>query len=147
MGDIEYLSIKSFGGKMRDPTDANPTIAEGSTVLVGTLASITANTGKDLYLAGASITSTGATTSNPFIVELQAEFSTGVFTPLETFRSNVALSTSNTFDSTYHFEIRGVKVTTGLLLRLEITSISGIGTTIAGTIFGFDEATGATPAV
>ena len=126
LGDIAYLQGKEFAGDLL--TD------EGTRNAVGTLAAVTAPTEKDLYLAKAKISARAG--SGATKIELQANGVT-----IATWEGTVT-STVNPF---YEFILSGVKVTTGQVLRLEVTEIGSASTNISGEITCVQVDTGVDP--
>jgi len=137
LSDIEYLSIKEFDGKLRSD--------EGSATTPGTLATLTANTGKDMYIARAKITFFGDS-QDPAIgdtVELQLN---GVTIETSPATLQMATGANNVTPHTYSFENIAHRVTTGQVIRLQVT-ILDVQTTVEGFIECFEEDTGTSPAI
>ena len=109
MGDIIDLCIKEFEGKLRENEKA---LATDTT---GTLATLTANTGKDMYLAYAKINIAGSTTNNNCKIELQVN---GVVK--DTFDTETPSGNYGPGTTVYEFAV-GFKVTTGQVIKLECT--------------------------
>jgi len=63
LSDIMFLAKKEFDGKMKLQGESDPTTDEGFLSATGDLCSVTAKTGKDLYIARAKITYFTNTTS------------------------------------------------------------------------------------
>lgn len=97
---------------------------EGTRTATGTLCSVAPGNGKDGYLIQASINAkTTATAVSTVIVELQAEFSTGVFTPVET--AAFELKDDGNSSAQHHFKNLGHKIDgdASLVYRLEVITI------------------------
>jgi len=143
LSDIEYLSIKEFGSKLVKN--------DGSLSATGDLCSITAASGKDMYLASAKI-NVYAETDNiddrSITVVLKAG-AAGSETIVETFDMILGRDSSGTngvAGRSYEFNLKGIKVTTTQNIQLEVTVIeAGVG--VNGQLTCFEEATGATPQV
>ena len=139
LSDIEYLAIKEFDGKIV----SNEGSKAGST---GTIATLTANSGKDMYLAGAQIIvkRTSATTAaNTMTIELQSN-SVVKETASISFELAGTSVTGNTI--VYNFVIKGIKVAATQVIRLELTAEAG-DISVDGTLIAFEETTGASPAI
>jgi hypothetical protein len=139
LSDIEFLAIKEFGGKVRSN--------EGTATTATDLATLTANTGKDMYLATAkcSVRGTGSSISLA-IVELLIN---GVVVETFHYRSQWSVGGSvakNTIDAqSYEFKNIGRKVAAGQIIKLRTL---GMQTASAeGYIECFEEDTGASPAI
>jgi len=134
LSDIEYLSIKEFGNKTRTNT--------GSRTTTGTLATLTATGGKDMYLGVAKISAIGvqfpAASVTVDLVVNGVIKETGIIWSAST--SGIGLGGQNE----YEFVWKG-KVAATQIIKLEAT-ISGTYT-VKGTILVFEEDTGTTPAV
>jgi len=131
MSDIQYLAIKEFDGKTRK--------LDGSATGNGTLVTLTANVGKDMYLAGAKVNvfdenvvnvsrGTISLTINGIVEEI-CELG----------------GTSNTQGPfPYSYKLKGIKVTTGQIIKLEITDFEGTPA-FFGVLHCWEEDTGASP--
>lgn len=139
MGDIEFLSIKEFDGKLRQDNSVRTT--------TGDLATLTASGGKDMYLAKAKINvinnnlAAGAVLAtvvlkiNGVIVET-AEF---------VFVNFTGDTISSVGESDYEFIVIGFSVLTTQIIKLELTVATNAKVT--GSIVCFEEDTGITPKV
>jgi len=135
MSDIQYLAIKEFDGKLRSD--------EGFLSAPGDLATLTANTGKDMYLARAQITYFGNKTAGSSIADQVVLKING--TIVETSKATLANTTSaiqTTF--TYEFKNIGQKVAAAQIIKLEVITLD-VDTDVEGMIECFEEDTGATP--
>lgn len=131
LSDIEFLAIKEFDGKL--------VTNENTRTTIGTLCTLTAQAGKDMYIARAGFTGTGGSSSSKVKIELQAD---GVV--LETALLTVdANSGENPLD--FKFSNIGYKVATSQIIKLEIVSITS--TTVEGFVECWEEYTNATPQV
>ena len=137
LSDIEYLSIKEFDNKLLSD--------EGSLTTTGTLATLTADTGKDMYIARAKITFFADSQDDALgdTVELQLN---GVVIETSPATLQVALGSTGLATHTYSFENIGHKVTTGQVIRLQVTILDA-QTTVEGFIECFEEVTGTSPAI
>lgn len=137
LSDKMFLAVKEFDGKLRD----NEGVKLGVT---GDLATLTANTGKDMYLASAKISArhdfSGATNQS-YKVELKMN---GVIkeTAIGTF--SLAAAGTGTISQPYEFKNIGKKVAATEIIKLEVIAI-GSDIEIEGFIECFEEPSGATP--
>ena len=136
MDDIEYLSIKDFNSKLRSNDSVRTT--------TGVLATLTANTGKDMYLASAIIScgSTSAgTPSGLYTVQLRVNS-----VVVETGYVYITGVSDNGWNK-YEFAFKG-KVTTGQVIDLNVSRAVSVTTTeVSGSIQCFEEDTGTTPQI
>ncbi len=140
MGDIEYLAIKEFDGKLRSD--------EGFLSATGDLATLTANTGKDMYLARAKVTyfSNDVNAANDIAAEIVLKINGTI---IETVKNTWTVGTTSdggelTFD--YEFKNTSHKVLAGQIIKLEVISI-GAETDVEGFIECFEEDTGDSPQI
>lgn len=126
MSDILFLSVKEHAGKLRKN--------EGQVTAVADIATLTANTGKDMYLGRAKI-SGHASGVGEKIVELSVNG-----TVVETFIVN----STGTFQ--YQFQGTGYKVAAGQIIKIAWASGASAGK-IEGFIECFEEDTGVSPFV
>jgi hypothetical protein len=147
ISNIEFLAIKRFEGKLRDTGDPNPTCNEGNRTSVGDLASVTAGTGKDLYLATAKISWRGNddTADNAVTIELKINGNV-----VETYqgRKGVVGTPSTTMSmqgDNYEFKSVGHKVDATQVIKLEVTGATNA--LIEGEIQCWDETDGETPQI
>lgn len=140
LSDIEYLAIKEFGGKVVEN--------ESTRTTAGTVATLTASAGKDMYLAKAKI-SVRQTVVNQVakacIVELRVN---GIVkeTFSNTFHDGSATGTPGVLSIPYEFVIQGLKVAATQLIVLEVPTLD-TNQEINGTLECWQENTGATPQV
>ena len=125
LGNLAYLSKKEFDGKLRQNDSDQTTVTD--------LATLTANTGKDMYLAAAKLAWQPGGTGLTIAVQLQING-----TVVETGRGGTSNSEDQGFD--YEFSSLGHKVAAGQIIKLQATSV-GSGT-ISGCITCFEEDTG-----
>jgi len=147
VGDIEFLCKKEFGGKLRT--------GEGTLSATGDLVKITANSGKDMYLAKAKVSArTEDATSGPLtvIVELQAG-ANGSETTKATWACEVSgmatgaqTAGSGSSTATYEFAVSGIKVAATEVIQLEATTVD-VDVEVSGEIVVFEETTGADPTI
>lgn len=135
MSDIMFLAKKEFDGKLR--TD------EGFISGTGDLATLTANTGKDMYIARAKVTfyhnDTGVGGAVGDKVELKINGVT-----VETAPFSWSNDGPRTLD--YEFKNIGHRVTTGQIIKLEVTVLN-VDTDVEGFIECWEEDTGVTPVI
>jgi len=138
LSDIEFLAIKEFNGKLRSD--------EGFLSAIGDLATLTANTGKDMYLARAKVTFfmnnfTGASVTEKCELKLNG-------TTIETARASITQSTIDSGTSTiiYEFKNIGHKVLSGEIIKLEVI-VNDSDVDIEGFIECFEEDTNDTPQI
>jgi len=132
LSDIEYLSIKEFDGKLVKNMGAQRTTA-------GTLATLTASSGKDMYLARASVALHYDGTGTPgTVIELQING-----TAVETLDYDARNIGNEQF--THYFTNIGHKVAATQAIRIEV--ISTANTVIEGFVECFEETTGDSPAI
>lgn len=136
-----FLAKKDFDGKLRQNDSASKTTT-------GDLATLTANSGKDMYLGKAYCNIRADdinSNSDPVaVVELSING-----TVVETYSNSSETSTSaNDHGSTsgsHEFIHIGHKVATTEIIKLEVISVTNCK--IDGAIVCFEEATGATPVI
>jgi len=138
LSDIEYLAIKEFDSKLVHN--------EGALTSTGTLCTLEASSGKDLYLASATVyvkIDQVQTQASVGTIELQADG-----TVIETASIGTESGTGGAFGIGYqiHFAGKGIKVVAGKALRLECT-VLGTDISLEGTIYAFEETTGDSPAI
>jgi len=136
MSDILFMSVKEHAGKMRE--------THGTATATGDLCTITANTGKDMYLAKAKINgeSNGTSVSEAVQVALKVNGTT-----VETFDATLAggSASEGEFSFEYEFASLGEKVATGQIIKLEVIAISSTALVVNGKIEVFEETTGDSP--
>ena len=145
LSDIEFLAVKDFDGKLVKN--------EGVKSATGDLATLTASSGKDMYVARAKVSftpssiGTGSGEGNA-IVKLKING-----TVVETARyswSARSTSTSNfgaaNFAEDYEFKNIGHKVAATQIIKLEVVTLTG-NTNAEGFVECFEETTGETPQV
>jgi len=132
LSDIEFLAIKDFGSKLVKN--------EGVLSATGDLATLTASSGKDMYIARAKVT-WFSNTASPSIIASECVLKING-TIVET--SKVSLSANNSL--IYEFKNIGHKVAATQIIKLEVISIDS-EVDIEGFIECFEEATGETPQV
>jgi len=129
-GDIAYLSKKEFDGKLRQ--------ADGSLSVTGDLATLTANAGKDMYLAKATVVFYNNSASNPTVASKVSLLLNGV--TVEVVASQIGLIT----ESFQYIFVNLGKVATTQIIKLEVTAID-TNVDIEGSIVVFEEDTGTDP--
>jgi len=126
LSDIEFLAKKDFDGKLVKNMGEQRTT-------IGTLATLTASSGKDLYVARAGVSVSFA--SGTIEVELRIN---GV--AVETYLADLNGS------GNYNFKSIGHKVAATKTIVLEWT-VEGVTATMEGFLEGFEETTGETPVI
>jgi len=146
MGDIEYLSIKEFDGKVRSD--------EGFLSAIGDLATLTATVGKDMYLARAQVTFFVNTSAEYAVTASKVELkinSVIIETSAFTSRRNETPASGGagsgvTGTLVYEFKNIGRKVLAGEIIKLEVTVLD-TECDVEGFIECFGEDTGTTPQI
>ena len=136
VSDIEFISYKSFQGKTRENSSIR--------ISAGDLATLTAAVGKDMYLAKAKIVFTGSVGVDTWSGQVALKYN-GV-----TVETAIYVETSGTaaagVQTTWEYQFVILKkVTTGQIIKLEVTAISNA--TVSGTIQVFEENTGGDPRI
>ena len=140
LSDIEYLAIKEFGGKLRHDDGTQPSSTTGD------LGTLTANTGKDMYLAKAKVSVVAASSGTGMNVEIELVINGTVReTFVATTKSTTQIAASGVMSQGFEFALTGIKVAAGEIMKLEVTTNSGA--ICWGTIECWEEDTGASPAV
>ena len=137
LSDIEFLSKKEFDGKLRT--------TEAFSTATGDLVTLTANSGKDMYLARAKVTlylSSGGTSSSDKI-ELSANG-----TVIETITTSLRNDSTNGAATyhTYEFKNIGLKVAATQIIKVEIIALDS-ETEVEGFLSCFEETTGEDPTI
>ncbi|HDY86532.1 MAG TPA: hypothetical protein ENH82_00270 [bacterium] len=134
MSDIEFLTIKEFDGKLRSD--------EGPLSVAGDLATLTANSGKDMYIATAKVTyfSNNVGTASGTVTEVVLKLN-GVIKETSKYTVNTGSE-----PLVYEFKNIGQKVAATQIIKLEVIGID-VDTDVEGFIECFEEATGDNPAV
>ena len=138
LSDIEFLSIKEFGNKLRyvKGTERSST---------GTLATITANTGKDMYLARAQITFAVNTILSGSTNNQVDLYVNGTIIESAEHSHRGTSNEGATYALVYEFKNIGHKVTAGQIIKLEVASASSV--TVNGFIECFEETAGSSPKI
>ena len=132
LSDIEFLAIKEFDGKLVEN--------EGFLSAAGDLATLTASAGKDMYLAEAklSVSIDAASVLEQSIISLVVN---GIVR--ETYESTMqSLGTSS---DNYEFAVKGVKVSSGQIIKLEADFVDATTLQIEAVMVLFEENEGASP--
>jgi len=136
MSDILFMSVKEHAAKKVSAT--------GTASTVTNVCTLTASSGKDLYLASAQFTakSTSSGVGAAVVVVLKLNGST-----VETHDIKLAGTSDSEgeFNKTIKFNHKGDKVTTTQTITIDITSVTTV--TVNGQIEGFEEDTGVSPFV
>jgi len=130
--DVSFLAKKEFDGDLKND--------EGSRTTTGTLATITASAGQDLYLALAScLQITASAAAGSATIELQING-----TARETARFATDADTSQIRPTApYTFVSKGFMVAPTQVIRLEVTAIANA--TVEGNLSAFEVDTGTDP--
>ena len=136
MSDLLFLSVKEHAGKLR--TD------EGFLSATGDLATLTATTGKDMYIGRAKVTffantNNALSTADEVVLKLNGSI---IETSKQSVRWNAANAGGGTFE--YEFKNMGHKVLAGQIIKLEVITI-GAAIDVEGFIECFEETTGESP--
>ena len=141
LSDIEFLAIKENDGKLKKN--------EGFLSATGTLATLTAASGKDMYIASAKVTFyTNSTSPNAAIadkVELHIN-GTNVETAVSSMLDENATDAAGVYTWTYEFKNIGHKVLATQVIKLEVITLDS-ETDVEGYIECFEEATNVSPQV
>ena len=138
LSDIEFLAIKEFDGKLVSNTDIQDDGATGNT------ATLTASSGKDLYLAKAQVTVRCDTTTS--LVRGDISLKANAVGKDRWRFSFVAGTESGQIAQTHDFVVEGIKVAATQTIILDVV-FSNVDFDITGTLVGFEEDTGSSPAV
>lgn len=140
MGDIIDMAIKANDGKAT--YEVGEVVNSAST---GTIASITASSTKDLYLAGASASILNTpTTANRVIYRVELLKNT---TTIDVWSFDAEDNTVTINKSRHHpFNIKGAKVTTSETFRVVMAAAGGSYDAYA-MIYGWQEDTGVSPQI
>ncbi len=135
LSDIEYLSIKEFDGKLVQ----NDGVLTGAT---GDLCTLTASSGKDMYLASASLwfsyASASGSSSPDFVLYVN-----GV--EIERAEPN-SIGAPHRDLNLVEFKSKGFKVAAGQIIKIAAETDMG-DVNASGELICFEETTGDTPAV
>jgi len=141
LSDIEYLAIKEFDGKLVENEAA---VSAGGGPTDG--ATLTANSGKDMYLASASVTvenGTAGTTAQTFKAELHVN---GVIhETLQIIVGDAGFGNAGPLGAHLKFQTKGVKVAATQIIKIRIVVNPDI--TVESSVICWEEDTGASPAV
>jgi len=138
LSDIMFLATKEFDSKLRSN--------EGAVTTTGDLATLTAASGKDMYLASAKVNILRSDVAVVGQADVKVELKlNGVI--IETWSANNIWNTDLVnISNDYEFKIGiGQKVTTGQIIKLEVITNDGNDANFEGSISCFEEDTGATP--
>ena len=135
LSDIEYLAIKEFGGKL--------VYNDNTLTAAGDLATLTASSGKDMYLAFAQV-NVSITTAGTRTITVTLNVDTVV---QDTVFFTLLSGSGSEGDGwkSYKFPI-GFKVAATKVIKLEVTAQDS-GITSYGEIQCIEETTGESPAV
>jgi len=133
LSDIEYLAIKDFDGKLRQNDNIRTTAGDGAT--------LTANSGKDMYLASAKVNVDITSTGGDCIVTLNIN---GTVVDTWEFQASASAGGVGLISTSYVFPF-GFKVAATQVIKLEVTAVTT--TRINTEIQCFEETTGDSPAI
>jgi len=140
LSDIEYLAIKEFDGKLRENEN---NVASGAT---GDLVTLTANSGKDLYLARAKCTIIPNAGNDSFTGEIVLKVNGVIFETTKWRRKgSTGAGDTGQMAHVYEFVNVGQKVAATQIIKLEV--ISNTLSLCEGFLSCFEETTGESPAV
>jgi len=137
MSDILFLSVKEHAGKIRSN--------EGFLSTTGDLAALTANAGKEMYLARAKVVfftnTTNVSADDEVVLKING-------TIIETVKYSSAVSSGSGIGGNakayYSFENMGHKVAAWEIIKLEVIALSSV-VDVEGFIECFEEPTGQSP--
>lgn len=136
MSDILFLSVKEHAGKLVKN--------EGFQSGTGVLATLTANSGKDMYIARAKITFfhnalTKTSVADEVVLDING-------TVVETSKATLGMDSggSGKVTHTYEFKNIGHKVAGTQVIKLQVITLD-IDTDVEGFIECFEETTGQSP--
>ncbi len=138
LSDIEFLAKKEFDGKLRT--------AKGTLSATGDLATITANSGKDMYLAKAKVSARIEDTAKnrTVIVELKVN---GVIKATWACDLSAQFTTIGATSSIgYEFVMSGIKVAATQIIKLEVVTLDA-SVEVNGELVVFEETTGESPVI
>jgi len=139
MSDMMFLAQKEKDGKLVTDTDVQD---DGAT---GDAAILTASSGKDLYLAEASVNFTVDALTVTIITAEVTLKANGVIKDRFTYAFiGSATSASAHLTKNHKFAVKGVKVAATETITIDVIS-SDADIDIEGTLIGFEETTGADP--
>lgn len=134
LSDIEFLAIKEFGGKLRQNDNVRATTGDGAT--------LTANTGKDMYLAYAQATCYATTPTSAAFATVTLNINGVVY---ETWNWQSGPNTAGAkIEGSFKFSV-GYKVATTQIIKLEVTSDTNA--TVSTAIQCFEEDTSGSPQI
>jgi len=139
LSDIEFLAIKEFGGKLRQN---DGTLAATTT---GDLATLTASSGKDMYLAKAKFNARNNSATLQATSTMVLKINGVIFESMKILFKGGTDGNSTDLTHDYEFEHMGFKVLATQIIKIEATQNSGM--LLEGMIECFEETTGESPAV
>jgi len=140
LSDIEYLAIKEFDSKLVTNTGQQ---ADGGT---GNAAILTASGGKDLYLARAKVIARIDVVSNIILGEVTLVANSVIKDRWEFSAHHSTQVAGSILTLEHEFAVQGIKVAATQTIVIDVVS-SDADYDITGTLVGFEEDTGASPAV
>ena len=142
ISDIMFLAKKEFDGKLKT--------AEGTLSVAGDLATLTASSGKDMYLAKAYVSATTENADTAAEVSVTIELKVnGVIKG--TWRAQITdrkLTNESRASSSvnYQFAMTGIKVAATQIIKLEVIQVGAL-IEANGELVCFEETTGETPVI
>jgi len=133
LSDIEFLAKKEFDSKLRQ----NDVAAKTST---GDGATLTANTGKDMYLAKAKVTMQDTSVAFAGTVTVVLKINTVTVSTTHAGGTGTGQETI-----VYEFATAGFKVAAGEIIKIETTALSNFK--VSSELICFEEDTGDTPVI
>jgi len=141
LSDIEFLSIKEFDGKLKENETAT---AGGAGPTDGAL--LTAASGKDLYLASASVTGHNNTTGGTVrVLNVELHINGVVHETLRMVIGDLDATGNPKASERLVFQTKGVKVAATQVIKIRVVANPDI--VVESNVIGFEETTGASPAV
>jgi len=133
-GDLAFLQQKEQEGKLKTN--------EGSLSAIGDLASITASSNKDLYIARARCVASLETDAIDNVSQVVLKVNGVIKETASSFLAKTTVQNAGSTSTTvYEFSCSGLKVTSGQIIKLEVISI-GSSTTIDGFLECWEESSG-----
>jgi hypothetical protein len=141
LGDIEFMSIKEFQGKVRQD--------DGTQIATGDVCSLTANVGKDMYLAKAKATVHNANVVSAVrIATVELSLNGVVVERWQPARVLFGSIESSWQADEYEFVTAvGRKVLAGEIIKLEVTFNGGSTFIVDGAIEVYEEDSGTNPQI
>ena len=143
LSDIEFLAIKEFDGKRVD-ADAQTTVSNTTTET--DVVTVTANTGKDMYLASATV-HVNMSVSQTFDATYRL-YANG--TVVDAAYTKYLISSSDVQYYAIKFDTKGIKVAANQIIKITVQHSTATSTSVtvnAGKLVLWEEDTGNSPQV